>query len=882
MFKFINNLKINTRIALLSAAPLIGFAVIGGFYLLGEHKIDVAFEQATAFDGVKTDFDTIDNEVNHMRIVIRGILLGSGDAQGIELRGAIMNVTSALGRTLRHDIDPTISGQVNKLKTLVPKYVDQIVKIEQAHKEMGGTSAQGVRGELERIQNDLMAFSGKLGADDVNLKVVEIITLANSYRYSGAHDASTAGSSDAENPASGAAKMSDGIAKLRTEIDGLLAAKAVSQADKEKLEGLLDGFGKQVAAWEKIDSDMESAVAREEAFFGEINPLFEPISNWTEQQLAVTHETVQRERDSTKKIAASATAVVIGLLLMIAFLVGRSIIGPVRAITGVFEKVAAGQQNISIPSQDQKDEIGQMARILASFHKDSAHATRTQSALDVASSPFMLVDNEGVIIALNKAVQDMFDGAEAELQQVEPQFSANAIAGGNLSMFGATLVDDLTSNRNERLVIGARTFDLVLTPVLNNLSERLGTAVEWKDMTAQLATERQIAGLVRAAGEGDFTQRLDLANKQGFMRDLSKGMNDLTETVDRGLSQTVRMMSALALGDLTQRVEGEFKGSFLQLKTDANTMADKIRAIARRISGASREVQGATREIASGVADLSARTEHQASSLEETSASMEELATTVRQNAGNAQDANKLAAAASTSAVAGGEIAIRAVAAMGRIEDSSRQITDIVGLIQEIAFQTNLLALNAAVEAARAGEAGKGFAVVANEVRALAQRAGQASKDIKGLIVNSDTQVREGVTLVKQAGTSLSEIVASVKKVATFVSEIAAATQEQSSSIEQVSKAVTGMDQMTQQNAALVEETNAALHSAQSQVDELRKVVSFFKTGDEGTSEEQDDSAAMAQSDNPVRQQFQTLARRVAGTRGSVAMAPAQNDWKEF
>ena len=209
---------------------------------------------------------------------------------------------------------------------------------------------------------------------------------------------------------------------------------------------------------------------------------------------------------------------------------------------------------------------------------------------------------------------------------------------------------------------------------------------------------------------------------------------------------------------------------------------------------------------------------------------------------------------------------MKAIAAMGKIEDSSRQIGDIVGLIQEIAFQTNLLALNAAVEAARAGEAGKGFAVVANEVRALAQRAGQASKDIKGLIINSDNQVREGVALVKQAGSSLGEIVASAKKVATFVSEIAAATQEQSSGIEQVSKAVTGMDQMTQQNAALVEETNAALHSAQSQIDELRKVVSFFQMRDAEVTEKH--------AANPVRQQFQTLARRVGGASSS--------DWKEF
>ncbi len=879
MSKFINNLKINTRIALLSATPLMGLAAIGGNYLYGEMKIDEAIAKSTAFSVVKTDFDQINNEVGHMRMVVRGILLGSSDAQSMEMRGSIMNSTSALARTLKYNIDPSIAVHVNKLKTLVPKYVVQIMKIEQAHKEMG-TNAQGVQGKLERIQYKLLAFSEQQRADDVSLKIMEILALANSYRSSGTTGVDL---TSVENLTNGLAKLLEGIAKTAKQIDGMLATRGVLQTDRDKFSGLVAEYSNQLSAWAKIDADRQSAMANEAAIFGEIKPLFEPITNWTEKQLIATTAAVQAERDWTKKISAWVGGGVTGFLLLVGFLLGRSIIGPVRAITGVFEKVAAGQQNLSIPSQDQKDEIGQMARILASFHKDSAQATRTQSALEVASSPFMLVNNDGSIIALNKAAQDMFNSAEADLKEVEPEFSASAIAGGYLTMFGETLAsNDHDSSRNERLVIGARTFDLVLTPVLNSLNERLGTAVEWKDMTEQLATEKQIAGLVHAAGEGDFTQRLDLANKQGFLHDLSKGMNDLTETVDRGLSQTVRMMSALASGDLTQRVEGEFKGSFLQLKTDANTMADKIRAIARRISGASREVQGATREIAAGVADLSARTEHQASSLEETSASMEELATTVRQNAGNAQDANQLAAAASTSAAAGGEIATRAVAAMGKIEGSSRQIGDIVGLIQEIAFQTNLLALNAAVEAARAGEAGKGFAVVANEVRALAQRASQASKDIKGLIVNSDNQVREGVALVKQAGTSLSEIVASVKKVATFVSEIAAATQEQSSGIEQVSKAVTGMDQMTQQNAALVEETNAALHSAQSQVDELRKVVAFFKTGDEETVEVQDHPQAMPQSDNPVRQQFQKLARRVAATRGSAAMAPAHNDWKEF
>ena len=399
---------------------------------------------------------------------------------------------------------------------------------------------------------------------------------------------------------------------------------------------------------------------------------------------------------------------------------------------------------------------------------------------------------------------------------------------------------------------------------------------------AERAFQVELAKLVEAASAGDFSRRVDVTGKSGLTANLGEGVNRWADSISGAFGQVKEVLSALAAGDMSKRMEGSYQGELARLQADVNTMADQLMAIASRISGASREVQGATREIASGVADLSARTEHQASSLEETSASMEELATTVRQNAGNAQEANKLATENSISAASGEEIATRAVAAMGKIEASSRQIGDIVGLIQEIAFQTNLLALNAAVEAARAGEAGKGFAVVANEVRALAQRAGEASKDIKGLIVNSDAQVREGVGLVKQAGASLSEIVASAKKVATFVSEIAAATQEQSSGIEQVSKAVTGMDQMTQQNAALVEETNAALHSAQSQVDELRKVVSFFQTGNEDTSEEQDDYGAQAQPDNPVRQQFQTLARRVAGPRRGSAMAPARDDWKEF
>ena len=394
--------------------------------------------------------------------------------------------------------------------------------------------------------------------------------------------------------------------------------------------------------------------------------------------------------------------------------------------------------------------------------------------------------------------------------------------------------------------------------------------------------ESSVGDVVSAAIEGDLSKRIDTTNLSGVLERVSGGVNTLLENVDRGLTETGKVMSALAEGDLTQRMKGDYEGAFAQLKQDANSMAEQIETIAGRISSVTGAVRGATREIAAGIGDLSARTEHQASSLEETTASMEELSTTVRQNAGNAQEANQVSDVARQSADAGSAVAEKAVSAMSGIEDSSRQITDIVGLIQEIAFQTNLLALNASVEAARAGEAGKGFAVVANEVRALAQRAATASKDIKELIVNSDNQVKQGVELVNQAGASLGEIVTSVKKVADFVADIAAASQEQSSGIDQVSGAITNMDEMTQQNASLVEETTAALTSAQTQIEDLRQAVGFFRTAQAGQEPMAVDADFQSHSEarNPVAEQHKVLARRVSG--GAAAALQADEDWQEF
>ncbi len=271
----------------------------------------------------------------------------------------------------------------------------------------------------------------------------------------------------------------------------------------------------------------------------------------------------------------------------------------------------------------------------------------------------------------------------------------------------------------------------------------------------EAAIVAEVAEVAKAASTGDLDRRIDLEGKTGFLRDLCEGVNNLVHLTGVALKDVAGVLGAVAQGDLTRRITGDYAGVFGQLKGDVNLTADKLFEVVSNINEATNQITSASSEVAAGSQDLSERSEQQASALEETAASMEELSATVRQNSANAQQANQLAAGAREVAASGGQVVADAVTAMGRIEGSSQKIGDIVGMIDEIAFQTNLLALNAAVEAARAGDAGKGFAVVAQEVRNLAQRSAQASKEIKTLIAQSTGEVKNGAELVKWAGKTL-------------------------------------------------------------------------------------------------------------------------------
>lgn len=347
-------------------------------------------------------------------------------------------------------------------------------------------------------------------------------------------------------------------------------------------------------------------------------------------------------------------------------------------------------------------------------------------------------------------------------------------------------------------------------------------------------------------------------------------------------------LDALAKGNLTFRITDDMEGTFAKLKDDFNAALDHLEdAMKAVVTGTDGIGVGAT-EISRAADDLSRRTEQQAASLEETAAALEEITATVKKTAQNAKDATSIATKAKAAAEEGGHVVKTAITAMGQIEQSSKQITDIIGVIDEIAFQTNLLALNAGVEAARAGDAGKGFAVVASEVRALAQRSGQAAKEIKALIQASGSHVASGVKYVGESGDALRRIVDQVIQINALVSEMAAAAQQQSTGIEEVNAAVAQMDQVTQQNAAMVEESTAAARNLASETAELSKLASFFNVGEF----EQIAKARPAFEEKPAPARASVRANapafaRYNGSGGAVAAValkeePAEGEWQEF
>lgn len=495
---------------------------------------------------------------------------------------------------------------------------------------------------------------------------------------------------------------------------------------------------------------------------------------------------------------------------------------------------------------------------------------RLVSATQGMTVNLMMADPEGNINYMNPAVEKMLRKREREIQTVLPNFSVDKVIGTNYDSFHANPAHQQNLLKPENLPytsnirVASLHFTLTAIPLYSESGEHLGSAVEWTDNTELATAQEQVENLINQAVDGRLDERIDAGTFDGFMKNLASSVNTMLDTVVEPLDNCKSVLTEMAGGNLQKTMDGEYSGSFGELQSAINTTIENLRNMVGEIMESSSSVSTSSREISQGNTDLSQRTEEQASSLEETASSMEELTATVKENSDAANKANQLSATTMKQAESGGKVVEDAIVAMKEINNASREISDIIGVIDEIAFQTNLLALNAAVEAARAGDQGRGFAVVAAEVRNLAQRSASAAKDIKSLISNSVDKVNQGTELVNDSGQKLAEIVDSVRNVSGLVSEIADASGEQANGIEEVNQAVTQMDNMTQQNSALVEEAAAAAEALTEQAGNMLELMSFFKTGNE--------SGAKSEK----------IVSPVAPKKSSTMKKAQDDEWEEF
>ncbi|MDF2234442.1 methyl-accepting chemotaxis protein [Albimonas sp. CAU 1670] len=511
---------------------------------------------------------------------------------------------------------------------------------------------------------------------------------------------------------------------------------------------------------------------------------------------------------------------------------------PLSAMEHALSRLLAGQSE-EVPGRTRRDEIGSLARAMTAIHAQGQESARLKRAVDSAQVLLMVADDKDRIAYVSPGLKTVLRRVTDDVRRRVPGFDVESLEGMDFNVFHANrghqagMLRDLSKTISTEIRLSERRLSLRVNAIQDPAGKRLGTVVEWLDRTEDLALLGEIDAAAAAAARGEFGRRVTLGTGADENLDrVGAQVNRICETVDGFLADVDRPLAAMVDGDLSRRAGDHHEGRFGALAVSLNRTIDRLAGLVGDIKHAETAIRRSIEQVSGGSRDLSSRTEAQASAIEETSATVEEISATIATNADGARDAAAMAREARERAQRGQEVVGDAVSSMSEIEASSGRIGDITAVIDGIAFQTNLLALNAAVEAARAGEAGKGFAVVASEVRTLAQRSSEAARDIKELIAASGAKVADGVRLVNATGEALGGLLDSISSIAGSVEDIAQASKEQATGMQEITSAVTHMDDATQRNAALAEESARAASALRAESDALAELIGFFRNAD--------------------------------------------------
>jgi len=551
---------------------------------------------------------------------------------------------------------------------------------------------------------------------------------------------------------------------------------------------------------------------------------------------SVSDEAINSIRNMIVIMLLALTGVLSAYILLC---IQSAVIKPTKTITRVLQNITDGNYMDEVYI-DGHDELGMTQRTLKTMQtrqgfeiydarRIANEATSVATALAVSSTGIMIADTNNIITYTNKSVKKMFGDIEDKLREHLPDFDINNLIGQNIDKFHKNpshqqhLLANLTETYDTMVQVGDIHLNIVASPVINDEGERLGTVVEWHNRTASVNSEQEVEVIVKAAADGDFDNRIEELGKEGFYLVAAQNINKMLNTTGTSINDVVHALRGLASGDLTHKIDKNYKGLFGQLKDDVNTTIERLTEVISKVHANTNSSANTASEVSSTSQQLGHGSSEQAASLEEISSSVEQMSANIRQSADNAGQTEQIAQKAASDAEESGNAVSEAVTAM-------KVIAEKTSIIEEIARQTNLLALNAAIEAARAGEHGKGFAVVAAEVRKLAERSQKAAGEIGDL--SSAT-----VAIAEQAGEKLITLVPDIQKTSELVQEISVASREQNIGSEEINRAIQQLDQTVQRSAASSEELAASAGELNSQVEAQRQIMSFFTLSESSTAE---------------------------------------------